>query len=164
LLSVLISSKAIAEGTWVWAVSNGADRYGDVDTIRKNDYKVKLWTMQDSQTPTGEDSYRHTSNKVQWERNYREEEARVLAFLTFDGRKGAGKSLLNNFDADAPWMPVSPGSGETILKVGCDTTIGVHKWTLLSETKSEEDNVIRQRMGTLQHAQGPKFGESIAIV
>lgn len=150
LLSVLISSNAAAEWTWVWAVSNGAAMYADLDTIRKgkNDHKVKLWTMQSFETPTGEGSKRHLSNKVQWELNCSEEEARVLAYLTYDGKNGTGKPLLSDFYPDGDWTPVSPGSvGETILKVGCDTTIGMHQWTLLRETKHEEEKVIRQAYG-----------------
>ena len=132
LLSVLISSSAAAEWTRVGGGGDGSDVYVDLETLRRNGSKVKLWTLRNFKTLNGETKVKHLSNKIQWEMDCKEEQIRMPAYMEFAGRDGAGKTVATQFLPNDSWTPIVPGSvGQLISEVACDTTIGTNKWTLL---------------------------------
>jgi hypothetical protein len=132
LLAILISNSAAAEWTRVGGGDDDSNVYVDLETFRRNGDKVKLWSLRNFKTLNGVGKAKHLSNKTQWEIDCKEEQVRMPAYMEFSGRDGSGQVVTNDFSPNDSWIPVAPGTiGQMISEIGCDTTIGTNKWTLV---------------------------------
>jgi hypothetical protein len=147
LLVVLISSSAAAEWTRVGGGGDGSDVFVDLETLRKNGSKVKLWSLRNFKTLNGETKVKHLSNKTQWEMDCKEEQIRMPAYMEFAQRGGVDETIASQFLPDDNWTPIVPKSvAQMIFEVGCDTTIGTNKWTLLEPSDAFAKNNPNHRV------------------
>lgn len=162
LLAVLISNNAAAEWTRIAGGDDGSDIYVDLDTVRKNGSKVKFWTLQNFKTLDVDKKSKHFSSKTQWEVDCNEEKISVPVFITYSGKKGTGKTIISDYSPDG-WRPLVPDTiGEMIFFVGCDATIGTHKWVLLTQTKQVvKDNLARNVY--FDYASARKVGDQVSM-
>lgn len=132
LLSVLISSSALAEWTWVGGGGDGSDIYMDLESVRRDGEKVKLWTMQNFKPSSGKIKPKYLSNKSYWEFDCKQELARIPGITIYSGKKGSGSIVESDYNVNKAWLPVPPGTiGQMIFDAGCDETIGMNKWVLV---------------------------------
>ena len=121
LLLAAATGSAVADWVKVAAVGGVANTlYADPVTIRKAGNKVKMWSLVDHQTALA-DSFgkAHASEKVQWEHDCKEEQQRMLAYVTFAENMGKGKTVFSD-PQPGKWSPVAADAPEKALwKIAC---------------------------------------------
>jgi hypothetical protein len=132
LLGLLISGGATAEWTRVGGGENGSsDIYIDIDTIRRDGDKLKLWTMHNFKPLKGKTKPTPLSNKAYWEFNCKEETHRLLAMTIYSGKGGSGSIVDSDHNTNRAWEPIIPDSiGRMLFDASCDETIG-NRWVLV---------------------------------
>jgi hypothetical protein len=142
LLAIFISGSAAAEWTRIGGGTDNSEIYVDLETVRRNGDKVKLWTMQSFETLNNELNSKHLSTKSHRELDCKAEQSRTPAYLQFSGQKGTGTPLISIYEPNDVWKPVTPGTvGQMIFDAGCDITIGTHKWSLMKTEEPDADNM-----------------------
>jgi len=121
LLLAAAAGSALADWVKLAAAGNAANTiYADPATIRKAGNKAKLWTLVDHQTALS-DSFgkAHASEKVQWEYDCKDDQQRMLAYVTFAENMGKGKTVFSDPDP-GKWSPVAADTAEKALwKIAC---------------------------------------------
>jgi hypothetical protein len=132
LAIVLFSDNAPAEWTRVGGGENRSDIYVDLETIRRDGHKIKLWSMQNFKTPNGTTKQKYLSSKLWWEFDCKETLARIPSVTTYSGKKGSGSPIDNHYNVDDPWQPFPPDTvGEIIFNVACYSPSVPYKWVFV---------------------------------
>ena len=114
LMLAVVSSSVMAE--WVlYGFSNGSKKgiiitvYADPSSIRKADYKLKMWFLSDYKKARGLRSARYMSAVLQIECDCMEEQVRPGYGPFYEGNMARGRPVSTGLSS-LNWRPVSPGS------------------------------------------------------
>ncbi len=118
LLAVLLSivtSAAWAE--WVQIVVDGRFvRYADPTTIRRAGDMVMMWVLSDFNAAQVTDtSKRSFSSKEQGEYDCKNERSRLLEYILYSGKMGAGDVVYAYGGKPRAWTPITTGAAEENL-------------------------------------------------
>ena len=121
LLLAAVSGSAAAE--WVKLAAGageGNTLHADPATIRRAGNKVKMWSLVDHQMAlTDSFGKSHASEKVHWEYDCKDEQQRMLAYVTFSENLAKGKAVYSDSEP-GKWKPVAADTPEEALwKIAC---------------------------------------------
>jgi len=121
LLLAVASSAAMGEWAKLMASQSEANTiYADSATIRRTGNKAKMWGLVDHQTAVT-DSFgkSHVSERVHREYDCKDEQERILAYVTYSENMGKGKTIYGD-SGPGKWRPVAPDTAEKSLwKIAC---------------------------------------------
>lgn len=95
--------------------------YADLSTIRRSGHMVKMWKLDDENSPraTPDGTGTYSSTRSRYEYDCRDERKRQLDLSVHSGRMGRG-SVLHTDSTAGQWSSVAPGTiGETSFKAAC---------------------------------------------
>ena len=115
-----LSAGAAAEWALVGGVENVFSAYADQATIRRDGSRVDMWGIYDfNNADMSIDGHKHFSTKVLRQYDCGDPRVRLLSYLDYSGRMGAGQVIASNGDTRR-WETIVPGSvDEAFWKIAC---------------------------------------------
>ena len=118
---VLFSFNLYAEWTKAISFDNGDELYIDLSSVIKNNHKVKLWEMTNSNSPSIWKNKTYFSSKLLREYNCKEKMESILYGISYSEKMGYGDIIYEN-NNPTEWTPIIPDtSGESIFNNFCFT-------------------------------------------
>jgi hypothetical protein len=120
LLACALPWPGIAMAAWTQVAENDFNSaYVDPVTIKRAGSKARMWALFDNKSLRDIFGYKYLSEKVRYEFDCEEKQARVIADSYFDGYMGDGNLVLYIAKA-GEWGPVDPETeGEALIEVAC---------------------------------------------
>jgi hypothetical protein len=120
-LLTMLSGNVMA-AKWVRVATGGNNvyvAYVEVDTIRRVGSMVRMWGMDDFNSPRVNMGYRYKSSKGLAEYDCLNQQSRIINWALFSGNMGTGE-VAGYGNTPDNWSPVQPDSVEDILwKIAC---------------------------------------------
>jgi hypothetical protein len=118
LIFMLIANPVWAEWTKASA-GEGIDFYIDLDTIRVDGSKRKVWQLMNFSTPQNLNGFEFSSIRIRGEYDCKEDKSRVLAVTSFP-KQFAGGIPIQTSEEISNWKDLAPSStGWDSLKMAC---------------------------------------------
>lgn len=115
LALLLVTGSAWAEWVKV-AEGDGVDLYIDLETIRKDGNRRRVWQIQNLKQ-RGKDG--ESSRRLRMEYDCKQERDRLVSF-SFHSEPMASGTALSNVDGGLGWADIPPGTlSEVVLKIVC---------------------------------------------
>ena len=119
MMLLFASTNVLAEWTKV-TESSKSIVYADIQSIRKNGNKVKIWALLDFKTVQTVDNDRYLSSLTRYEFDCSEETARQLDFYWYSGNMKKGDIVYSDTNiTDQPRTVVPESVEEHLLAVAC---------------------------------------------
>lgn len=158
LILMVLSTNVLAEWTEFYSDETGAD-YVDLQSIRKKENKVKMWTLDDFKSVQifTDGNIRRLSQVGHYEYDCSEETIRQLDFSWYSGNMGNGEVVYSDSNMNHEPESIIPSTiGEKKFNIACSkktkekvvNNTQKYKWSIVNKTDNfigyEDKSTIRR--------------------